>query len=137
MIAAVLFGVGLIVYTGVNAILNPHSHMYAEAGSNSSTVVSLVRPDTPFDVALTIWARKANHETAHPERYQDDWSPNDLGKIREMGMLVATLMPMVEHVHLPEEVSVFSEIVLRDFRLSDSKRDVDVEIDFDLPLKRL
>ncbi|RSH86118.1 uncharacterized protein EHS24_004343 [Apiotrichum porosum] len=108
--------------------------LYAAPGANRSTVQPLIDTDTRFDVAVTVWARRANADTAHPEMYADDWE--DEAEVTEAQRFLYSRigMPLVELSHLPEEDIVFSKIVIEDSSLNDKDRDVDVN--FELPLAR-
>lgn len=109
--------------------------LYAAPGANRSTVQPLIDTDTRFDVAVTVWARRANADTAHPEMYADDWE-DEIEITEAQRFLYSRIgMPLVELSHLPEEDIVFSQIVIEDSSLNDKDRDVDVN--FELPLARL
>lgn len=113
---------------------SPHGDLYAAPGTNKSSVQPLIDKDTYFDVAVTVWARRANADTAHPEMYADDWAERvDLTEAQSsLGSRVS--MPLVEFSHRPEDI-IFSQVVFKDCSLNDTDRDLDVS--FELPLARL
>lgn len=118
----------------VRSFRSPHGYLYAAPGTNKSTVQPLFDKDTHFDVAVTVWARRANANAAHPEMYADDWAERvDLTEAQSsLGSRVS--MPLVEFSHRPEDI-IFSQVVFKDCSLNDTDRDLDVS--FELPLARL
>lgn len=115
---------------------SPHSNIVVDLDSTSNKIYPLIGPDSRFDVALTVWVRKSNSDTAHPERYLPEWGGGDQANNSDAHH-IALYGPttLADALYLPEEVAVYSDIIFEDFSLASKHREVTV--DFKLPLKRL
>jgi len=138
LVGGIGLGIGVAVYSGLRAIVSPHNDIHHLEPNMTTAVLPLIDGDTRFDVALTIWARRPNVETAHPDRFVNyTWMPEDAGEAARLEAIqkATKMLPAVEHYQLPEEEVLYSGVVIRDFSLASKEHDV--ELGFDLPLKRL
>lgn len=125
-----------------NDASNPHEgYMLDETLLNGSSpnqsVRSLIDQRTRFDVAFSVWARVANADSSHPERWDElNMVLEDQTNATQLAMRIATGLPQTELDNDPaEELVLFSDIVLRNISLADQK--LHASINFSLPLKRL
>lgn len=114
-----------------------HKSLLAEKPDPSSDIYPLIDANTEFDVAVSVWARKANNDTTHPERLRREWDGEGEDGDLSISRLVKDQMgcSLGEAYYVPEETLIFSDVLFENFTLASKHRDVD--IDFKLPLKRL
>ncbi|OCF42859.1 hypothetical protein I317_03336 [Kwoniella heveanensis CBS 569] len=151
IVLGIIIFVGYIGYTvaksPIDTARNPHKHLLyngtSPPGSDdkalgltaSQVVRPFIEPQTKFDVLLTVYVRLPNDETDHKEEYatEKDWKPDGYTG-SELANAANSGRSPVEVRWKPTEQVVFQQIVMRD--MSMSHRDVDVTVNFDLPLKR-
>lgn len=128
----------------------PHKDLYhpvSKSSDHNSTanvlttgnppVGPLLDRDTKFDVALTIFARipddevdpsaAAEEESASRERYG-----STLASVKSV-----THMPEMELLRRPKEQVLYSEVIMRDMELRKGRGMGAVDVEFELPLRRL
>ncbi|WVF71011.1 hypothetical protein IAT40_005807 [Kwoniella sp. CBS 6097] len=149
IVLGIIIFVGYIAYTLAKAAIdttrNPHKSLLyngtSPPGSDgpgltaSQVVRPFIEPQTKFDVLLSVYVRFPNDETPHKEEYatEKDWKPDGYTG-SELANAANSGRSPVEVRWKPTEEVVFQQIVMRD--MSMSHRDVDVTVNFDLPLKR-
>jgi hypothetical protein len=95
----------------------------------------LIGPTTPFDLVLTIWAKRP-HDLAEEEDLVKDYQASEdysWDVVAEIARLSGR--PLNDQVYPLDEELVYSEVVVKGFTLGDKHKEVDV--DFEVPLKRL
>ena len=102
-------------------------------------VEPLFKRDTPFDIALTIFARipqdKCNMKQALVEETKERQRLGDF--LPAIKKLVGAAWPESQLLTQSQEVVLFEDIVLRNMSIAKGRRMGSVDIDFELPLERL
>jgi hypothetical protein len=117
---------------------NPHKDLIhatkPDKYPSRRAVGPLIGKDDRFDVALSVWARVPNAETARPEEYAeegavDNADPADLATAAMVGK------PVVEVVRDQQEKLLYEGVVFEDVTMRD--KGLERKLHLQLPLKRL
>lgn len=162
ILGAVIVGLGITVAVslltwttvqqlrkGDSILSSPYKNWYSNT-STESDVLPLIDGQTPFDVVLTVWARKPNSDSTHAAVYasaanQTLWDSVDDSNAKEIAEAAVSNktewdsnkhIVLAEVLHVPEAVEVFSGVVASNLTLSSKVNEV-VNVPLDIPLKQL